>query len=323
MNSMDPIYSEAVADCLSSAHSILDLFIDMDPHMIRCLPTVAYVRAIYAIVILIKLLQSATDPYSQLGPFIDLQNIQIERYMRGLYNHLQKVSDHSKCHVGNKFLGSLIAIRAWCCKIVSQQNSNEEQSDELIEPLLHLNISTDPKLCPHRTLGVSLENKKFPSSPAPLGALPKHTTSPEWTPTRPTANPQGGESQSQNIRATPNPVAPPTSGPQSSSNVQYFIPNPAFPYTTSLPDFSPSQGLQTSPSTSEPFSFDPTPTSSADVPMDPFPSQPTADYYTTEYSLDEMEGWMPDLEFIEGLDLSSYIQPTNTQDWAAFPQAGS
>ena len=328
MNSLDPIYSEAVADCLSSAHSILDLFIGMDPQVIRFIPTVIHVRAVYAIVVLIKLKQSAADASSQLGPFVDHQSIHIEHYMSRLYGHLLKVSDHGKCHLGNKFLSALIAIRAWCCKVVSAQNSNE-QTDELIEPLLHLNINTDPALCPRGMMREPLDNKVFPPQTAPINPirlppLQKHTTAPGWEKPPPHQARKRNEAQPQNSNPSPTIAAPQPSTVQHSANVQYFIPNPNFPYGTSLPDFPFDQNnLQTSPSASDPFSFHPTPTSSADVQMDPFPSEPTADYYTTEYSLDQMEGWMPDLEFIEGLDLSSYIQPANTQEWAGFPQMES
>ena len=90
---MNPAYVNAIMECVSSAHAVLNTFFAMPPTLVRALPALIYVRVVYCCALLIKLEVSTNAPKSELANVLDQQTLNVPMY-------LQKCQAHQVAVVG-------------------------------------------------------------------------------------------------------------------------------------------------------------------------------------------------------------------------------
>ena len=111
--SLAPPFIDAIATIIDSAHSLLDALLAMGPEALRAVPIVNFVRASYAIMILIKLFNSTSSPRSGIGQLIDRDSLKISLYLDRLIMHMMAVAGPGKCRGASKFLAMFVKIQAW------------------------------------------------------------------------------------------------------------------------------------------------------------------------------------------------------------------
>ena len=171
--SMNPVYVDAIMECVSSAQAVLSTFVGLSISTIRALPAQIFVRTIYCIVILIKLDISSRAPASELGKVLDSDTL-------GLPAHFQKVLSHQMDVVGSdgrhilavKFLLILKRLIGWYQKYRSQLPSGGRGQDTLepgplIDPERYHELQVPPAVQPQPSQGM-LQQSKLPD----FGALP-------------------------------------------------------------------------------------------------------------------------------------------------------
>lgn len=134
-----PPYIDAITVCISSAHSLLDIFLGMDVESLRTLPVFNYARLSYAVFVLTKLYISASDPMSDLGEFLDRESLKVGFYSNSVIDHLRMVVGPMKCKVPNMFLGLLVKLQARH-KYQEMRLDLEDKADESIEPVVPFGV---------------------------------------------------------------------------------------------------------------------------------------------------------------------------------------
>src|SRR2546429_8227063 len=92
-----PDLQTARLDCviasLSSGQSLLDVLLRLSPQSLRVFPTVMYIRASYAVFMLLKIFFVSSVPGSELGQVLNPASVKIEEYLSRLVSHLQIASN--------------------------------------------------------------------------------------------------------------------------------------------------------------------------------------------------------------------------------------
>lgn len=118
---MSPAYVNAVMECVSSAQTVLKIMIDMQWETVRALPAFLYARALYALVILIKLHLSTYSPHSELGKIVDRETLMTQIYAEKTLKQMKRVAgDDGKCILGAKFYAILGKLVGWFRSVLSQ-----------------------------------------------------------------------------------------------------------------------------------------------------------------------------------------------------------
>jgi len=106
--------AEAVAECITCSHALLNTFLAMDVDGLRASPVFSYVRVSFAAFVLAKLSLSAVHPGSRLGRVIDRSDLKVEAIMDKTILHVRNVVGHYQCRVPAIFLALLFKLRQWC-----------------------------------------------------------------------------------------------------------------------------------------------------------------------------------------------------------------
>jgi hypothetical protein len=106
-------YINAVMTVINSSHSLLDEFLKCDIKTLRVVPIVHYVRACYALVVLVKLFISASVPTNELGKILDPQLLKIEFYMKALLEIIAKAAGPDNLRVPLKWLIIIQHVSEW------------------------------------------------------------------------------------------------------------------------------------------------------------------------------------------------------------------
>lgn len=104
---------DALSRCLTSAHRVLQIFMDMNIIAVRSVPVFTFVRTNYACVILIKLYFSASHPRSELGKVIDKDSLRVDEYLCRLLDVFRKASNGGLSKQAQKFTVMLTMMRFW------------------------------------------------------------------------------------------------------------------------------------------------------------------------------------------------------------------
>ncbi|KAI9836313.1 MAG: hypothetical protein M1837_003420 [Sclerophora amabilis] len=121
---LTPVHISALTTCLSSIHTVIDIFMSFDVHTIRELPIFNFVRVAYTLVVLIKLYSTATAPNSELGKVFRKEDMKVEHYLYGLLGTFRTAAEDEKCRPASKFLMILMMLKTWFQK--SQKGSSRE-----------------------------------------------------------------------------------------------------------------------------------------------------------------------------------------------------
>lgn len=103
----------ALSRCLTSAHRVLQIFMNMTISAVRSVPVFTFVRTNYACVILIKLYFSASHPRSELGKVIDKESLRADEYMGKLLEMFRKAGDGGLSRQAQTFTVMLTMMRHW------------------------------------------------------------------------------------------------------------------------------------------------------------------------------------------------------------------
>lgn len=101
----DPLsaaHISALSVCLTSIDGIFETFLSLEVDVIRSLPMLLFVRAAYAVIVLIKMYFSATSSNSELGRVIDKDHMKVEQYLNGLLEKFRTAAEDDRCRPGKK-----------------------------------------------------------------------------------------------------------------------------------------------------------------------------------------------------------------------------
>lgn len=103
----------AIAESITAAHMLLNIFLSIDAEASRALPVFVYVRVSYAAFILTKLCLSNASPSSRIGKVIDRSSLKAEHIMDRAIHHVRAVVGPVRCRVPAIFLALLFKLRQW------------------------------------------------------------------------------------------------------------------------------------------------------------------------------------------------------------------
>ena len=124
----------ATLKCISAAQSQLDVFLNIPIPNLRTIPTVLYVRAIYALTVLMKADYAiGTDP-AGLGELIHSQDLRTSSYLKTIIEKTTEAIGPNKCRVPSHWLHlTQVKIVPWYEKYLSllkqRQNPNQPLSN--------------------------------------------------------------------------------------------------------------------------------------------------------------------------------------------------
>ncbi|KAI5369730.1 hypothetical protein Slin14017_G006090 [Septoria linicola] len=124
------VLAEAVAECVSGAHAILEAFLEVDAESLRAFPVFSFVRISFAAFILAKLSLSTASPNSRLAQVLDQSCLQVEHYMNRAILHVRNVVGTTKGRVPSIFLALLFKLRQWCLHPMSLMESRSHTPEE-------------------------------------------------------------------------------------------------------------------------------------------------------------------------------------------------
>jgi hypothetical protein len=123
-------YVNAVMSCINSSHALLDEFLNIDIQSLRVVPIIHFVRASYAIVVLIKLFISASVPTKELGKILDRQLLKVDHYMEALLEKLVDAAGPGKLRVPTKWLTITQQINDWYLKHLMAFGRGQKQTQQ-------------------------------------------------------------------------------------------------------------------------------------------------------------------------------------------------
>ena len=110
---LSSFHIDLLSRCLTSAFSILDIFLALSIEEVRALPAFHFVRTIYASVILMKLFFSASAPKSELGHILDRDTLQVDTYVKNLVQKMTLAAGQEQCRSAAKFGMILTLLQSW------------------------------------------------------------------------------------------------------------------------------------------------------------------------------------------------------------------
>jgi hypothetical protein len=128
-NSTTPPEIDAIAACISSSHSMLDILLNMDVETLRALPIFLYARAVYAVTVLTKLYLSIRSPQSRIRAILDKENLKVDFYLKSLIIRWNEAVGPMECRSPQTFLGLLLRLYSWF--------RNQESHDDSPHPTEH------------------------------------------------------------------------------------------------------------------------------------------------------------------------------------------
>ncbi|KAK6520088.1 hypothetical protein TWF506_000379 [Arthrobotrys conoides] len=113
MPQLTQTHIHALFSCLSSAHGLLDGFLNITVDELRCVPVLFFARVAYSIVLLIKIYFSASAANSELGKVIDKPQLKLDYYFEKLLALLKAASADDRSKPATKFFMILTMLSHW------------------------------------------------------------------------------------------------------------------------------------------------------------------------------------------------------------------
>lgn len=111
-----PAHIESLTACQESIHNAFDAFLALEPKVIRCLPTIFFVRNSYAAVALIKMYSAVSARGSKFGSIFRPEDLKVEFYLDALIAQFSKVSEGNQSRVAQKFSFIFNMLKSWHMK---------------------------------------------------------------------------------------------------------------------------------------------------------------------------------------------------------------
>ena len=137
-------YIDAIAITISSAHSLLDLILDMEVETLRALPIFNFVRMAYASIVLTKLHISSKTPASQIGAVIEPKMIKLGYYLEAVIEKLGVAVGPMECRAPFAFLGFFMRLQIWYKS--QEKDVHFRQPTELYTVLDHCWLPSPPNV---------------------------------------------------------------------------------------------------------------------------------------------------------------------------------
>lgn len=120
-------YVNVVMSCINSSHALLNEFLNSDLQSLRVVPVIHFVRASYALVVLVKLFISASVPSNELGKILDRQILKVDYYMGALLERLNEAAGPGKLRVPTKWLKITQQVNDWYNKHLMSFGRGQKQ----------------------------------------------------------------------------------------------------------------------------------------------------------------------------------------------------
>ena len=132
---LNPAYVNAIMECVTSAQTILNIYINMSIAVVQSLPALIYVRVVYCCVVLIKLEVSSNAPSSELRNVLDPHTLSVSSNLqRCLAHQIAVVGTDGRNILGSKFLMIMKRLIGWY-QSYKAQAANGGNVPEPFEPI--------------------------------------------------------------------------------------------------------------------------------------------------------------------------------------------
>lgn len=117
--------SESIAECITSSHALLSVFLSMDVNTCRALPVFCWVCVSFAVFILAKLSLSVAHSGSRIGKSLDRSSLKVESFMDRAILHLRNIIGRYRTRIPAIFLVLLFKLRQWCLHLEMIEDESE------------------------------------------------------------------------------------------------------------------------------------------------------------------------------------------------------
>jgi hypothetical protein len=141
---------DGIITSMIAAHSLIEVLLRLPPQNLCIIPTLMYIRASYAVFILLRIFVISTAPGSELGHVLDASSIKIPYYLNRLVSHMQMAASGGNCKLTTRFCSIFSRSRDWFRRQALRTDGENGGGDaDLFEPfrLLSLNDEVDASPC--------------------------------------------------------------------------------------------------------------------------------------------------------------------------------
>jgi len=108
----------SISTCLATVHSYFDTFLSLALSTVRDLPTLQFVRVVYAAVVLAKMAYDTTFPNSEIGKMLNISDFQFGYYVGTLIDRLKLAGENDRCVPAAKFAVVLMMLQKMVSKLI-------------------------------------------------------------------------------------------------------------------------------------------------------------------------------------------------------------
>ena len=171
--SLGPAYVNAINKCITSAQTVIKIFLGMNVETLRAVPAMLYVRIIYSSIILIKLDVSAKSADSEIGKLLDRDSLMTRVYIEKTLAQMKRVAGtENKYILAAKFCMIFGKLVLWYRQIM-QSDANEVRPQpfapfkEFSSPYMPDEILSDPQHFPTTKASTPLPDSMASAMAAP------------------------------------------------------------------------------------------------------------------------------------------------------------
>jgi hypothetical protein len=137
---------DCVITSMASAHSLIDVLLELSPQTLSVIPTLMYIRVSYALFILLRIFFFSSAPGGGLGCVLDPASVKIAHYLNRLVSHMQAAAIGGNCRLTTRFCGIFTRSRDWFRKHALRADwENDAGDEELFEPFRLLSLNDEPE----------------------------------------------------------------------------------------------------------------------------------------------------------------------------------
>ncbi|KJX97653.1 hypothetical protein TI39_contig475g00013 [Zymoseptoria brevis] len=137
------VLAEGIAECISSAHAAIDIFVSMDDDSFRSLTVFDYVRITGSLFVLAKLCLSAVQPHGRIGSALDRTILKVEHYMDRTMSRVRGVLDKHRTRSPVLVLALLSMLQQWCIDPLGMSRKLKIEMEEMASSAKAETMDTD------------------------------------------------------------------------------------------------------------------------------------------------------------------------------------
>jgi len=108
----------SISTCLATVHGFFDTFLSLAVSTVRDLPTLQFVRVVYAAVVLAKMAYDTTFPNSEIGKMLNISDFKFDYYVGTLIDRLKLAGENDRCVPAAKFAVVLMMLLKMVKKLI-------------------------------------------------------------------------------------------------------------------------------------------------------------------------------------------------------------